>query len=92
MQQEVPESWTRHWGAGPGNPAVWLKAFMQKTQALAVWLEKMDAGTLLNGELDLSDLFHPDTFLNAIRQQTARYMLNRPVRILLMLAARFGHG
>ena len=31
-----------------------------------------DNGSLLQKELDLSDLFNPDTFLGALRQLTAR--------------------
>ena len=38
-----------------------------------VWVEKAEKGRLLGGdELNLADLFHPNTFLNAVRQQTAR--------------------
>ena len=39
---------------------------MQKWKALS------DNGSLLQRELDLSDLFNPDTFLGALRQLTAR--------------------
>ena len=48
---------------------------MAKSLALGSWEEKGHAGKLLHGEvLDLSELFRPDTFLNALRQQSARYM------------------
>ena len=33
---------------------------------------KVNKGSLLDGALDLSELFNPGTFLNALRQQTAR--------------------
>ena len=72
MHHETPASWNKLWD-GPEDPVQWLKAIMQKTNALSVWLEKVKAGSLLSGVLDLSELFHPDTFLNAFRQQTARY-------------------
>jgi len=37
------------------------------------WLEKAERGALLGSEeLNLADLFHPNTFLNAVRQKTAR--------------------
>jgi dynein heavy chain 2 len=46
---------------------------VSKALALGSWVEKCDSKTLLKDEIDLSELFHPDTFLNALRQQTARY-------------------
>ena len=72
MHHETPGSWMKLW-EGPEDPVQWLKAIMQKTNALSVWLEKVKGGSLLSSVLDLSELFHPDTFLNAFRQQTARY-------------------
>ncbi|KAG7249358.1 hypothetical protein CRUP_009300, partial [Coryphaenoides rupestris] len=38
------------------------------------WVERAGRQALLSDTLDLSDLFHPDTFLNALRQETARSM------------------
>ncbi|KAL8191059.1 UNVERIFIED_CONTAM: Cytoplasmic dynein 2 heavy chain 1 [Gekko kuhli] len=38
------------------------------------WVTKAEKQTLLSDILDLSELFHPDTFLNALRQETARVM------------------
>ncbi|KAF4787703.1 hypothetical protein TURU_168391 [Turdus rufiventris] len=38
------------------------------------WVEKAEKEKLLSDTLDLSELFHPDTFLNALRQETARVM------------------
>ena len=49
---------------------------MGKTLALGVWEERGREGKLLQDTLDLSELFHPDTFLNALRQQTARFAGN----------------
>ncbi len=58
---------------GPDEPVAYLRTLVSKTLALRSWNEKGLAGTLLKSEsLDLSELFHPDTFLNALRQQTAR--------------------
>ena len=50
----------------------YLRALIAKTLALGSWVEKSESGSLLRDVLDLSELFHPDTFLNALRQQTAR--------------------
>ncbi|KAG9335283.1 hypothetical protein JZ751_005463 [Albula glossodonta] len=38
------------------------------------WVERAERQSLLTDTLDLSELFHPDTFLNALRQETARTM------------------
>ena len=84
MHHETPPSWIKLWD-GPEDPVQWLKAIMQKTNALSVWLEKVQSGSLLSGVLDLSELFHPDTFLNAFRQQTARYIIILNHKIFLSL-------
>ena len=70
---QVPLSWSSLWD-GPVDPVNYLRTLVAKTLALRVWQSQSDQGTLLTGEpLDLSDLFHPATFLNALRQQTARW-------------------
>ncbi|XP_047126593.1 cytoplasmic dynein 2 heavy chain 1 isoform X1 [Hydra vulgaris] len=72
MHHETPSIWSKEWEAGPEEAVLWLKAVMLKTNALTTWLEKVKSRSLLTDVLDLSELFHPDTFLNALRQQTAR--------------------
>ncbi|KAJ7371975.1 Cytoplasmic dynein 2 heavy chain 1 [Desmophyllum pertusum] len=71
LKQEVPVSWSSRL-EGPEDPIRWLRALVAKTLALGSWAEKCSSDSLLRDGLDLSDLFHPDTFLNALRQQTAR--------------------
>ncbi|EDO28350.1 predicted protein, partial [Nematostella vectensis] len=71
LRQEVPQEWTSIW-EGPMDPVHWLRALVSKTLALGSWVERSEARTLLKDTLDLSELFHPGTFLNALRQQTAR--------------------
>jgi len=68
---QVPLSWSSHF-EGPEDPIHWLRALVAKTLALGSWVEKCNSDSLLREVLDLSELFHPDTFLNALRQQTAR--------------------
>ena len=68
---QVPQSWSSRL-EGPEDPIQWLRALVAKTLALGSWVEKCNSDSLLRDVLDLSDLFHPDTFLNALRQQTAR--------------------
>ena len=55
------------------DPTLHPCSLVAKALALGAWEEKGRAGTLLQeGALDLSELFHPNTFLNTLRQQTAR--------------------
>ena len=68
---KVPLSWSSRL-EGPEDPIHWLRALVAKTLALGSWVEKCNSNSLLKDVLDLSELLHPDTFLNALRQQTAR--------------------
>ena len=68
---QVPLSWLSEW-EGPEEPALYLRSLVGKTLALGAWEGRGREGRLLQDTLDLSELFHPDTFLNALRQQTAR--------------------
>ena len=43
-----------------------------KVNEIQKWSSKIEQGSLLKENIDLSDLFHPDTFLSALAQQTAR--------------------
>ena len=71
LRVQVPLAWSSRL-EGPEDPIQWLRALVAKTLALGSWVEKCSSDSLLRDVLDLSDLFHPDTFLNALRQQTAR--------------------
>ncbi len=65
-------SWYKLW-EGPEDPVHYLRSLVAKSLALGMWEEKGRGNSLLEGgALDLSELFHPDTFFNALRQQTAR--------------------
>ncbi|XP_035681617.1 cytoplasmic dynein 2 heavy chain 1-like [Branchiostoma floridae] len=71
LRQETPGGWQSMW-EGPEDPMQYLRALVARAMAIQGWAERAEAGTLLRDVLDLSELFHPDTFLNALRQQTAR--------------------
>ncbi|XP_077984893.1 cytoplasmic dynein 2 heavy chain 1-like [Glandiceps talaboti] len=71
LKQETPMSWLSRWD-GPEDPIQYLRALVARTMAIQNWVEKAEHRTILSDTLDLSELFHPDTFLNALRQQTAR--------------------
>ena len=74
MRQETPPSWQTLW-EGPEDPMEYIKVIVVKVNRVERWNRK--SGSLLQSNsnedpLDLSDLFHPDTFLGAFRQATAR--------------------
>ena len=70
---QTPLSWQGKWD-GPEDPMQYLRGLVTRAQAIQTWVEKAESGRLLQETLDLSELFHPDTFLNALRQQTARFV------------------
>ena len=51
---------------------LWLKQFAKKTFSLRSWVEATRKGNLLQEERDLSDLFHPEVILNALKQKVSR--------------------
>ncbi|XP_063807614.1 cytoplasmic dynein 2 heavy chain 1 isoform X2 [Pseudophryne corroboree] len=73
LDQKCPLSWQNKW-EGPDDPLQYLRGLVSRTVAIQNWVEKAEKQTLLSDTIDLSELFHPDTFLNALRQETARTM------------------
>lgn len=71
LKREVPEAWCKFW-EGPDNPQDWLVKFERKSSAILTWIERTQSGDLLGSKLDLSELFHPETFFNALRQKSGR--------------------
>ncbi|XP_054598719.1 cytoplasmic dynein 2 heavy chain 1 isoform X1 [Nothobranchius furzeri] len=73
LNQECPLTWQNKW-EGPEEPMQYLRAVVTRSLAIQSWVERASRQALLSDLLDLSELFHPDTFLNALRQETARSM------------------
>uniref|UniRef100_A0A3B4GDC8 Cytoplasmic dynein 2 heavy chain 1 n=1 Tax=Pundamilia nyererei TaxID=303518 RepID=A0A3B4GDC8_9CICH len=73
LNQECPLTWQNKW-EGPEEPMQYLRAVVTRALAIQSWVERANRQALLSDILDLSELFHPDTFLNALRQETARTM------------------
>eukprot|EP00727_Mastigamoeba_balamuthi_P008574 m51a1_g4339 putative cytoplasmic dynein 2 heavy chain 1 isoform x1 (4695) ;mRNA; f:164362-180818 len=71
LRGQVPRAWELLW-EGPESPISWLRALVHKTVALDRWLKAVREGTLFKAPLNLNDLFRPATFLDALRQQSAR--------------------
>uniref|UniRef100_H2SD75 Dynein cytoplasmic 2 heavy chain 1 n=1 Tax=Takifugu rubripes TaxID=31033 RepID=H2SD75_TAKRU len=70
LNQECPLMWQKEW-EGPEEPLQYLRAVVTRAGAIKRWAERAASHTLLADILDLSELLHPDTFLNALRQETA---------------------
>ena len=70
----VPSEWTTRWEGGPEKPQNWLRELVRKRISLGKWKTAAAKGAqgLLSESLVLGDLFNPATFINALRQQTAR--------------------
>jgi dynein heavy chain 2 len=49
-----------------------MRSLVTHAQGVNQWVRRAQAGQLLGGPVVLGELFHPDTFLNALRQHTAR--------------------
>ena len=66
-------SWQDMW-EGPEDPMEYIKVIVHKASKVhESWFGRVTSGSSLGQhELNLSDLFHPETFLGALRQSTAR--------------------
>uniref|UniRef100_A0A8D2DB61 Dynein cytoplasmic 2 heavy chain 1 n=1 Tax=Sciurus vulgaris TaxID=55149 RepID=A0A8D2DB61_SCIVU len=73
VEAQCPLTWQNKW-EGPEDPLQYLRGLVARALAIQNWVDKAEKQTLLSDTLDLSELFHPDTFLNALRQETARAM------------------
>jgi len=57
---------------GPSDSINFIREVARKASAIKVWLSQAASQSLLSASLNLSELFHPATFLNAFRQYTSR--------------------
>jgi len=73
MANTVPSAWEKRW-EGPENPTAWIRIANKKGSALMKWVQGAQAKSLFKNGVNLSELFHPETFLNAFRQRNARIM------------------
>ena len=72
MEHQTPGSWQDQW-EGPEDPLVYLTAIVERFRALDKWVISADSTSkFFEQELDLSELFRPDVFLNSLRQHAAR--------------------
>jgi len=81
----VPTKWEKMW-EGPEMPIDWLRAVLKRKIALKRWVASANKGGMLRNPLDLSELLQPGTFLNAVRQETAR-VSKLPLDSLVQISA-----
>ncbi len=89
LASTVPGEWKKQWDGGPEKPQGWLREIVRKRMALAKWkndLSKGGTSNLLSAERSLNDLFNPGTFINALRQQSAR-QLNTAIDTVKMVCS-----
>lgn len=79
----TPVEWNSRW-EGPEKPQAWMGELVRKRVALMKWQASSTKGSLLDEPRSLGDLFNPATFVNALRQQTAR-MLNTAIDRVKMI-------
>ncbi len=71
LRHETPGRWQKAWD-GPEDPLEYVQTLCHKADRVQQWHDLARQDALLRGDLTLSDLFHPDTFLGALRQLTSR--------------------
>jgi dynein heavy chain 2 len=71
LSGNVPSEWNKRW-EGPEKPQAWMRELVRKRLSLLKWRSASQKGSLLDAPLALGDIFNPATFVNALRQQTAR--------------------
>jgi dynein heavy chain 2, cytosolic len=79
----TPSEWSSKW-EGPEKPQAWLSELVRKRMALLKWQTAASKGNLLEEPRSLGDLFNPATFVNALRQQTARHLNTAIDRVKLV--------
>jgi dynein heavy chain 2 len=61
-----------NWEFGPEKPLSWIRELVRKRIVLSKWKSAAMKSSLFDDPISLKDLFNPATFINALRQQTAR--------------------
>ncbi|CAF3379900.1 unnamed protein product [Rotaria sp. Silwood1] len=93
LQNETPQTWQDRW-EGPTDSMQYLRAVVSKAKAMQQIATSIKDRDIFSQTINLSDLFRPDTFLNALRQQTARET-KQPMDTLLLSTSWSGevkHG
>ena len=72
MKNIIPEEWSNIWD-GPELPNSYLKSLGKKIKGMGNYIRNVNEDKLLqNCDINLSEFLHPEAFINALRQKTAR--------------------
>lgn len=71
IKGEAIGKWRKIW-EGPDLITEWLKIFVGKLNNVVKWRQLTENGKLLGEELDLSEVYRPEIFLNALKQRIGR--------------------
>ena len=79
---QCPEQWL-DWMEGPSSSALWLQLLKRCFEAVQQAFAKLNSNELMNSKIRLTDFMRPHTFLNALRQHTARQSGEPMVQLVL---------
>ncbi|KAH9577240.1 Dynein heavy chain [Trypanosoma melophagium] len=82
---EVPPQWDGFF-YGPTRILPWFQSLLHRATTIAEWRRKAENGELLQSTLNISSLFRPQTFLHALRQETA-HSLHEPLVSLKLVTS-----
>jgi dynein heavy chain 2 len=85
---EIPSAWDGFF-SGPERIIPWLTALVNKAVAIQEWQSLSLSNALLKSKINISNLFRPQTFLNALRQESAH--ATREPLVALKLVSSFGN-
>ena len=74
LRNLIPEEWSNIWD-GPEIPLNYLKSLGKKINGMINYIKGIKGDNLLNAtNINLSEFLHPEAFINALRQKSAREM------------------
>ena len=72
LKNVIPEEWSNIWD-GPELPNSYLKSLGKKIKGMINYIKNVNGDNLLQScDINLSEFLHPEAFINALRQKTAR--------------------
>ena len=72
LKNIIPQDWSNIWD-GPELPNSYLKSLGKKIKGMSNYLKNVEGDNILKKcDINLSEFLHPEAFINALRQKTAR--------------------
>jgi len=71
LQNQIPDAWIKLW-EGPELPLNYIKSLSKKITGVISYVNYAINDNLLENPLNLADFIHPDAFISALRQNSAR--------------------